>query len=235
MQGGNVLGEPTFRAVPFEFFEFNVPFCLGETCHYFNQCDLFCSFHAIVEVQFRGLAQLDMAVNNHRDNLNSLYHHPDLILTANRVLRNILVSAYAHYIDTLAMNGACVGHRALIQSMLMFAMHLGWYQCWECHFTKEHKRKGLPLSMPSPAIDVTALLTNCEENLKLEQIQGTHTSILDLLGDWVSPLYAEPLSMAEHFDALLVGTRHLGELPKHGHCRDSEVTARVYEDEARQT
>ena len=55
MQGGNVPGDPSLRAVPFEFFETNAPFCLGETRRYFNQCDLFCSFHAIVEVQFRGL------------------------------------------------------------------------------------------------------------------------------------------------------------------------------------
>ena len=39
--------------------EFNVPFCLGEYCLYFEQCDLFRSFHAIVEVQFGGLDRLD--------------------------------------------------------------------------------------------------------------------------------------------------------------------------------
>ena len=73
-------GQP-FGAVPFEPSEFSVPFCLGETRHYFKQCDLFCSFHAIVEVQFGGLAQLDRAINNYRDNLNSLYHHPDMTLS----------------------------------------------------------------------------------------------------------------------------------------------------------
>ena len=65
-------GQP-FGAAPSEFFELNVPFCLRETCHYFKQCDLFCSFHAIVEVQFSGLARLDRAVHNYKDNLNSLY------------------------------------------------------------------------------------------------------------------------------------------------------------------
>ena len=42
--------------VPSEPFELNVPFCLGDTRHYFKQCDLFRSFHAIVKVQFGGLA-----------------------------------------------------------------------------------------------------------------------------------------------------------------------------------
>ena len=64
-------GQP-LRAAPSESFKLNAPFCLGETRHYFKQCDLFHSFHAIVEVQFGSLAQLDRAVYNYKDNLNSL-------------------------------------------------------------------------------------------------------------------------------------------------------------------
>ena len=98
-------GHP-LRAAPFRILKFSVPFCLGETHHYFNQCDLFCSFHTIVKVQFGWLAQLDTAVNNYKDNLNSLYHHRDFMLTVERALRNIVMSAYAHYIDTWAMEPA---------------------------------------------------------------------------------------------------------------------------------
>ena len=76
-----------------QVFEFSAPFCLGETHHYFKQCDLFRSFHTIVEVQFGGLARLDCAVHNYRDNLGSLYRHLDLTLTLDKVLRNIIVSA----------------------------------------------------------------------------------------------------------------------------------------------
>ena len=59
--------------VPSEPFELNAPFCLGETHHHFKQYDLFCSFHAIIKVQFGGLVRLDRAVHNYKDNLNSLY------------------------------------------------------------------------------------------------------------------------------------------------------------------
>ena len=105
------------------------PFVWGETCHYFKQCDLFHSFHALVEVQFGGLAWLDWATNNYKDNLNLLYRHPDLTLTIDKALRNIIMSAYLHYIDSWPMNGACVGHRAiLMRSMLQFAMHYGRYR-----------------------------------------------------------------------------------------------------------
>ena len=115
--------------VPSRLLEFNAPFCLGETHHHFNQCDLFRSFHAIVEVQFGCLARLDRAINNYQNNLNFLYRHLDMTLTVDRALSNVIMSAYSHYIDTWVINGACVGHCAvLMRSMLKFAMHFGHYR-----------------------------------------------------------------------------------------------------------
>ena len=94
--------------------------------------------------------------------------------------------------------------------------------CREHHLIKEHRRKGLPSSTPLPTIDATTLLLDEEENLKLEQINTTHVGILDLLGEPGNPLYAEPHSMAKHFDAMMIGTCSVGELPSRGHCRDPE-------------
>ena len=126
MQGVKVYLVPSFRDSTLKILEFNVAFCLGETRHYFKRCDLFHSFHAVVEVQFGGLVRLDRTANNYKDNLNSLYRHPDLTLTIDKALCNIIVSAYSHYIDSWPMNGACVGHHAiLMRSMLQFAMHYG--------------------------------------------------------------------------------------------------------------
>ena len=85
-----------------------------------------------------------------------------------------------------------------------------------------------------PSVDIAALLDDEEENLRLRQINVTHVSIMDLLGDPGNPLYAEPHSMAEHYDAMLLGAHALGDLPKHTRCRDSSETARVHEDEAQQ-
>ena len=76
-----------------------------------------------------------------------------------------------------------------------------------------------------PSVDIATLLDDEEENLKLRQINVTHVSIMDLLGDPGNPLYAEPHSMAEHYDAMLVGARALGDLPERTHCRDSSATA----------
>ena len=216
-------------------FEFSAPFCLGETRYYFKQCDLFRSFHAIVEVQFGGLARLDRAVHNYRDNLASLYCHPDLTLTLDKALCNISVSAYAHYIDLWPMNGACLGHRAiLMRSMLKFTMHYRHYQRQQRYLITQHRRRGLPPLMSLPTIDLAALLTDEEENLKPEQMNVLHVSVMELLGDPGNPLYAKPHSMAEHFDAMTAGARAIGELPSQTCCRDDNATARIYEDEAKQ-
>ena len=129
MQGSKMYSVPSLRDSALEILEFNVPFCLGKTRHYFKRCDLFHSFHAVVKVQFGGLVRLDRAANNYKENLNSLYRHPDLTLTIDKALCNIIVSAYSHYIDSWPMNGACVGHCAiLMRSMLQFAMHYGRYR-----------------------------------------------------------------------------------------------------------
>ena len=170
-----------------------------------------------------------------RDNLGSLYCHPDLTLTLDKALRNVIVSAYTHYIDLWPMNGACLGHCAiLMQSMLKFAMHYSRYQCRQYYLITQRRRRGLLPSTPLPAIDLTTLLTNKEENLKPEQMNMSHVSIMDLLGNPSNPLYTEPHSMEEHFDAMTAGTRAIGELPSRTCCRDNITTARIYEDEAKQ-
>ena len=235
MQGINVHSVLSLQDGVLQILEFNVPFCLGETRHYFKRCDLFHSFHAVVEVQFGGLARLDRAANNYKDNLNSFYRHPDLTLTIDKVLHNIIVSTYLHYIDSWPMNGACVGHHAiLMRSMLQFAMHYGRYRCRQRHLVRDRKRKGCPSWVPMPSIDLTTLFDDEEKNLKLRQIDVTHVSIMDLLGDPGNPLYAELHSMAEHYDAMLVGAHALGDLPERTRCRNSSAMARVHEDKAQQ-
>ena len=227
MQGVNVYWVLTPWGGALPIFEISAPFCLGETRHYFKQCDLFRSFHTVVEVQFGGLAC--RAIGNYKDNLNSLHRHPDLTLTVDKALRNIIVSAYSHYIDSWPMNGACVGHRAvLMKSMLQFVMHYSRYHRCQRHLIKERKRKGLPSSAPLLPIDLVTLPEDEEENLKLRQIKVTHLSIMELLGDPDNPLYAKPHSMAKHYDTMLVGACAIGNLPDRTRCRDSGATARVY-------
>ena len=121
-----------------------------------------------------------------------------------------------------------------MHSMVGFTLHLGWYRCQEKHFIKELKRKRIPPSMPLPPINVATLLKDPKENLKLEQIRGTHPGAMDLLGDPGSPLYTKPLSMTEFFDAMIIGFHHISYKPKQGWCKDLQTAFWVYVDEVQQ-
>ena len=61
-----------------------------------------------------------------------------------------------------------------------------------------------------------------------------HVSVMDLLGDPGNPLYAEPHSMAKHFDAMTAGARAIGDLPGRTCCKDDNATTCVYKNEAKQ-
>ena len=133
------------------------------------------------------------------------------------------------------MNGTSQGHRAiLMRSMLQFAMHYGRYRRRYHYNITQCRRRGILMSTPVPAINLVALLDDQEENLRSQQINVTHASIMDLLGNPGNPLYAEPHSMAEHFDALIVGARAIGELPGRMHCKGCDAMARVHDEEATQ-
>ena len=80
--------------------------------------------------------------------------------------------------------------------------------------SKTARGRGSPHWHRCPPWISPPLLDDKEENLKLQQINVMHVSIMDLLGDPGNPLYAEPHSMAEHYDTMLAGARALGELPE---------------------
>ena len=121
-----------------------------------------------------------------------------------------------------------------MHSMLQFAMHYGHYRQWYHYNITQRRRRGTPTTTPMPAIDLVALLDDKEENLRPQQMNVTHTSIMELLGNPGNPLYAEPHSMAEYFDALVAGTRAIGELPGHMRCKDGNAMVRVHDEEAMQ-
>ena len=80
-------------------------------CHFY--CCIFTHrFMAMVVLEFRSLKELADAADNYHTNINKLYDNFDeFTLAVDKVVRNIVVSMYIHYIDWWPINGACVGHR----------------------------------------------------------------------------------------------------------------------------
>ena len=92
----------------------------------------------MVVIEFGGLKELADVASNYHCNINKLYGNFDeFTLAVNKVMRNIVMSMYAHYIDWWPINGVCVGHRALLMwLMLEFAFIYGRY----CHREWQLKR-----------------------------------------------------------------------------------------------
>ena len=67
----------------------------------------------MVVIEFGGLVEFVKAADNYHCNINKLYgNYDEFTLAIDKVVHNIVVSMYAHYIDRWPINGACVGHRA---------------------------------------------------------------------------------------------------------------------------
>ena len=185
------------------------------------------SFMAMVSVEFGGLTELARAVDNYRDNINTLYGNADqFCLGPERALRNIVVAMYARYIDLFPVSGACVGHRALLMySMLEFAMLMGRYVRRERQI---NRRLDDPVDPSDPRLSVDTLVRSPEENERSAQMENVYEGAMQLLGEPDSVLYAEPLSMAQHYDLMVAGSRHIGYLPERSSRKTAEDVAALF-------
>ena len=182
---------------------------------------------AMVSVEFGGLTELTRAVDNYRDNINTLYGNSDQFsLGPERVLRNIVVAMYARYIDLFPVSGACVGHRALLMySMLEFAMLIGRYGRRERQINKHLND---PVDPSDPRLSVDTLVRSPEENERSAQMEKVYEGAMQLLGHPDGVLYAEPLSMAQHYDLMVAGSRHIGYLPERSSRKTAEDVAALF-------
>ena len=183
---------------------------------------------AMLNVEFGGLTELARAVENYRDNINTLYGGQDrYTLAPERVLRNIVVAMYSRYIDLWPVSGACCGHRALLMySMLEFAMLMGRY----CRRERQLSQRSL-IDPSDPRLTVESLIQDPEENERSAKMDLVFHGAMQLLGDPDRVLYAEPVSMAQHYDLMVAGSRHIGHLPDRPSRKTAEGVAALYDKE----
>ena len=181
----------------------------------------------MVSVKFGGLTELTRAVDNYRDNINTLYGNSDQFsLGPERVLRNIVMAMYARYIDLFPVSGTCVSHRTLLMySMLEFAMLIGRYGRRERQINKHLND---PVDPSDPRLSVDTLVRSPEENERSAQMEKVYEGAMQLLGHPDGVLYAEPLSMAQHYDLMVAGSRHIGYLPERSSRKTAEDVAALF-------
>ena len=174
-------------------------------------------------IEFGGLKELTDTADNYHANINKLYGNFDeFTLAVDKVVRNIIVSMYAHYIDWWPINGTCVGHRALLmQSMLEFVFIYGCYCC------REQQLKHFNPAADDPRLSVDALMKDNEEEIQKMDMFHMFKTGMEIMGDANSALYAETSSMAQVYDMMYARARNM---PPRSHKTKKE-TGKVYRQE----
>ena len=160
----------------------------------------------MVVIEFGGLKGLADTADNYHANINKLYGNFDeFTLAVDKVVQNIIISMYAHYIDQWPINSACIGHWALLmRSMLEFAFIYGRY----CHH--EWQLKLFNPMADDPRLSVDALMKDNEEEIWRMDMFRMFKTGMDIMGDADSALFAEPSSMAQVYDMMYAGARDIG-------------------------
>ena len=180
----------------------------------------------MVVIEFGGLMELADVADNYHANINKLYGNFDeFTLAIDKVVRNIVILMYAHYIDWWPINGTCVGHWALLMwSMLEFTFIYGRY----CHC--EWQLKCFNQVADDPHLSVDALMKDDEEEIQRMDMFRMFKTGMDIMGDANSTLYAEMSSMAQVYDMMYAGTCDLGLLlPRL--CKTKKEMGEVYRQE----
>ena len=220
MQGGLVTKRCEFPAVRSRLLS-------GAAPDYHSYCCIFAHrFMAMVVIEFGGLKELTDVADNYYTNINKLYgNFHEFTLAIDKVVQNIVILMYAHYIDWWPINGDCVGHRALLmQSMLEFTFIYGCY----CHH--ERQLKHFNPAADDPHLSVDTLMKDDEEEIWRADMFGMFKTGMDIMGDADSALYAEPSSMGQVYDMMYAGTCDIGLLPPRL-CKTKKETGEVYRQE----
>ena len=166
-------------------------------------------FMAMAVIEFGGLKEFADAADNYHANINKLYGNFDeFMLAIDKVVRNIVVSMYAPFIDRWPINGACIGYWALLMwSMLEFTFIYGCY----CHH--EWQLKCFNPLADDPCLSVDALMKDDEEEIQRMDMLGMFKTRMEIMRDADSALYAETSSMAQVYDMMYAGACNIGLLP----------------------
>ena len=200
MQGGVVTKRCEFSAVRSRLLSGGALDCHSYCCIFAHR------FMAMAVIEFGSLKELADAADNYHANINKLYGNFDeFTLAVDKVVRNIIVSMYAHYIDQWPINGTCVGHRALLmRSVLEFVFIYGRY----CH--REWQLKHFNPAADDPRLSVDALMKDDDEEIWRMDMFHMFKTGMEIMGDADSTLYAETSSMAQVYDTMYARAHDIG-------------------------
>ena len=133
-----------------------------------------------------------------------------------KVLRNLIVFLFAHYIEAFECHGARQGHQAILAlECLTVADELGRYHRW-------YKRADLW----KPGIEKT-----CWKDLPSvpqEDHRSSYASRLAALGSPKQPSYGHPQKLSRYFDHVYHQSWNVGQLTQKSQDQDTGYNETVY-------
>ena len=136
-----------------------------------------------------------------------------------KVLQNLVVFLFAHYIEAFECHGARQGHRAILAlECLTVPDELGWYHRW-------YKRADLW----KPGIKKTHwkdLASTPQEDHRSSYVSG-----LAALGSPKQPSYGHPQVLGRYFDHVYHQSRHVGQLTQKARYKATDYNETAYTQE----
>ena len=134
LTGGGIVNVVSYWLASQRTRWYDAHICLGETqTNTLNRFDLHYSFKMLCQVEYGATRQLHIAVKNYTRNYTyTAGIHQNRWITYERVLRNLTVLMFSHFVNQLENSGSLEGHRTLIvHECLQVAATLGWYHRWQ--------------------------------------------------------------------------------------------------------
>ena len=182
--------------------EHGASFCLGESPEYkcFDLCN---SFKTLVHTEYGTLVNLHEVAWNYRNNRAKVFGTgPDVRMSYDKALRNLIVFMFGYYIDTFESYGARKGHWAILAlECLSVADELGRFHRW-------YKRVDLWKS--------GVMKTRWKELPQKPQddCRNSYNSVLAALGSPKQPSYGHPKLLGQYFDHVYHMSWNIGQLTR---------------------
>ena len=193
--------------------------CLGETrTDTLNRFDICYSFKMLCRAEYRGTHQLHLAVKNYTCNYSlSAGLHQNRRITYERVLRNLTVLMFSHYVYHLEGSGSLEGHQTLmVHKCLQVAAVLGQYHRWQCRVSHQEKSEN----------------TNWNKVpvVPKDDFQHKYSPALPLLGNAQNPAFAHPKLLGHCYNVYHNGWL-IGDLPARGKPPTEDQSKKIYTQE----
>ena len=221
LTGGGIVNITSYWLASQRTRWYDAHICLGETrTNTLNCFDLCYSFKMLCWAEYGGTRQLHIAVKNYARNYTYTARiHQNWRITYKRVLRNLTVLMFSHFVHQLENSGSLEGHRTLIvHECLQVVATLSRYHCWQCRVNLQE--------ISSENADWNKI-----SKVGKDDFWHKYSPALTLLGNTENLAFAHPKLLGHCYDNVYYNGRFIGDLLARGKLPTEEQSLKVYTQE----